>query len=41
MFIDDIMDYTGEGNFHAPVKGKMSIQGLLFADNLAIGSFSY
>jgi hypothetical protein len=34
------MDYISEGNVSAPVKGKMSIPGLLFADDLAIGSFT-
>jgi hypothetical protein len=29
-----------EGNVHAPVIGKTSIPGLLFADDLAIGSFT-
>jgi hypothetical protein len=40
IFIDDIMDYISEGNVHAPVTGKMSIPGLMFADDLAIGSFT-
>jgi hypothetical protein len=40
IFIDDIMDYISEGNVHAPVIGKMSIPGLMFADDLAIGSFT-
>jgi hypothetical protein len=38
--IDDVSDYTDEGNTHAPAEGKMSIPGLLFADDLAIGLFS-
>jgi hypothetical protein len=33
------MTYISEGNVHAPVIGKMSIPGLMFADDLAIGSF--
>jgi hypothetical protein len=40
IFIDDIMGYISEGNVHAPVIGKVSILGLMFADNLAIGSFA-
>jgi hypothetical protein len=40
IFIDDIMDFISEGNVHAPVIRKMSIPGLMFADDLAIGSFS-
>jgi hypothetical protein len=40
IFIDDIMDYISEGNVHAQVTGKMSITGLLFAEDLAIGSFT-
>jgi hypothetical protein len=40
IFIDDVMDDISEGNVHAPVIGKMSISGLLFADSLAIGSFT-
>jgi hypothetical protein len=39
-FIDGIMDYISEGNVHALVTGKMSIPGLMFADDLAIGSFT-
>jgi hypothetical protein len=39
IFIDDIMDYISEGNVHAPVIGRISILGLIFADDLAIGSF--
>jgi hypothetical protein len=38
IFIDDIMDYISEGNVHA--SGKMSIPGLSFSDDLAIGSFT-
>jgi hypothetical protein len=34
------MDYISEGNVHAPVIGKMSIPGWMFADDLAIGSFT-
>jgi hypothetical protein len=40
IFIDDVIDYINEGNTHAPSVGKMSIPGLLFADDLAIGSFT-
>jgi hypothetical protein len=34
------MDYISEGNVHASVIEKMTIPGLLFADCLAIGSFT-
>jgi hypothetical protein len=34
------MDYIGEGNAHAPVIGNISIPGLMFADNVATGSFT-
>jgi hypothetical protein len=37
IFIYD-MDYISEGNVHAPVARKMSIPGLLFAGDSAIGS---
>jgi hypothetical protein len=40
IFIDDIMEHISEGNVHAPVIGKMSIPGLMFAADLAIGSFT-
>jgi hypothetical protein len=40
IFIDDIMDYISKGNVHVSVIGKMSIPGLLFADDLATGSFT-
>jgi hypothetical protein len=36
---EDIIYYTGGGSAHAPMVGGMSIPGLLFAHNLAIGSF--
>jgi hypothetical protein len=36
----DDMVYISEGNVHAPVIGKISIPGLMFADDLAIGSFT-
>jgi hypothetical protein len=39
-FIDDVIDYTNVGNTLAPAAGTMSIAGLLFADDLAIGSFT-
>jgi hypothetical protein len=39
-FIDDVIDYTNVGNTLAPAVGNMSIAGLLFADDLAIGSFT-
>jgi hypothetical protein len=41
IFIDDIMDSISEGNVHAPVMGKMSIPGLMFADYLGIGTFTF
>jgi hypothetical protein len=31
IFIYDVIDYISEGNTHAPVVGKASIPGLLFA----------
>jgi hypothetical protein len=37
IFIDDVIDYISESNAHAPAVGKMSIPGLRFADDLAIG----
>jgi hypothetical protein len=40
IFIDDIMNYISESYVHAPVIGKMSIPGLMFAEDLAIGSFT-
>jgi hypothetical protein len=43
IFTDNIMNYESyisEGNVHAPVTGMMSIPGLLFADDLAMGSFT-
>jgi hypothetical protein len=41
IFIDDVIDYISESNTHTPAVGKMSIPGLLFADDLAIGCHSY
>jgi hypothetical protein len=40
IFIDNTMDYISEYNVHALVIGNMPIPGLLFADDLAIGSFT-
>jgi hypothetical protein len=40
IFIHYIMDYISKGIVHAPVIGKTSVPGLLFADDLAIGSFT-
>jgi len=34
------MKYISEVNTHAPRVGKQNIHGLMFADNLAIGSFT-
>jgi hypothetical protein len=39
-FIDDIMKYIIEESTHAPIAGKQTVSGLMFADNLAIGSFT-
>jgi hypothetical protein len=33
IFIDDKIDYINEGNVHAPVIGRISIPGLIFADD--------
>jgi hypothetical protein len=40
IFSDNITEYISEDNLHAPVTGTMTIPGLLFADNLAIPSFT-
>jgi hypothetical protein len=40
IFIDDIIDYIGKGNPHAPVIGTTTISGVLFADDLAFASFT-
>jgi hypothetical protein len=40
IFIDDIIDNISKDNVHAQVIGKMSIPVLIFADDLAIGSFT-
>jgi hypothetical protein len=38
--VDDVIEYISEGNVYAPIIGQMSIPGLLFADDLAIGSLT-
>jgi hypothetical protein len=40
IFIDDVTDYINAGNVHAPIREKMSIRGLLLADDLYIGLFA-
>jgi hypothetical protein len=39
-FIDDIINYINKGNLHAPTIGEKKVPGLLFADNLAVLSFT-
>jgi hypothetical protein len=39
-FINDVIVYINKYNVHAPMIGKMSVPGLLFAYDLAIGSFT-
>jgi hypothetical protein len=34
------MKYITEESKHAPIAGKQTVPGLMFADNLAIGSFT-
>jgi hypothetical protein len=41
IFINYVTDYINESNNHAPAVGKVSIQGPLFADDLALGCHSY
>jgi hypothetical protein len=38
--VDDIMKYISEEITQAPIVGNQTIPGLMFADNLAIGSFA-
>jgi hypothetical protein len=38
IFTDDIINYISEGNVRAPITGKMSIRGLLFAGDLTTES---
>jgi hypothetical protein len=38
--VDDIMKYINEESTYAPIEGKQTIPGLMFADNLTIGSFT-
>jgi hypothetical protein len=40
IYTDGSAGYISEGNFRAPITGRKTIQGLLFADDLAISSFT-
>jgi hypothetical protein len=40
IFMDDIIDYIGEGNDCLLVGEKPTIPGILFADDLAMGCFT-
>jgi hypothetical protein len=40
IFINDIVEYINGDNSHAPSIGQITIQGLLFADDLALSSFT-
>jgi hypothetical protein len=40
IFIDDIVGYVSKANKHAPTVGDVTIPGLLYADDLAIGAFT-
>jgi hypothetical protein len=40
VFIDDDMKYITEESTYAPIVGKQTIPGLMFADNLAVASFT-
>lgn len=40
IFIDGIIDYINEGNAYSSVVQKQTIPGILFADDLAVGSFA-
>jgi hypothetical protein len=39
IFIDDIIGYMSKANLHAPTVGDVTIPGLVYADDLAIGGF--
>jgi hypothetical protein len=40
IFIDDIIRYVSKANPHAPTVSDVTIPGLLYADDLAIGAFT-
>jgi hypothetical protein len=40
IFINDIMEYINVDNSHAPSIGRTTIPGLLYADDLAVSSFT-
>jgi hypothetical protein len=40
IFIDYIIWYISDKSIHAPIGGKQTIPSLLFADDLALGSFT-
>lgn len=40
MFMDDIIDYIGEGNACPLVGEKPTIHGIIFTDDLAMGCFT-
>jgi hypothetical protein len=40
IFINDIVEYINGDNSHAPSIGQITIPGLLFADDLAVSSFT-
>jgi hypothetical protein len=40
VFINDIMEYINVDSSHAPSIGRITIPGLLFADDLAVSSCS-
>jgi hypothetical protein len=40
IFIDDIIGYVSKANLHAPMVSDVTIPGLLYVDDLAIGAFT-
>jgi hypothetical protein len=40
IFIDDVIGYVSKANPHAPTVGDVTIPGLLYVDDLAIGAFT-
>jgi hypothetical protein len=40
IFTDDIIVYINKGNIRAPILGKNTVPGLLFADYLAVWKFT-
>jgi hypothetical protein len=40
IFIEDVVDCITEGNRHSPVAGELTIPYLLFAEDIAVGSFT-